>query len=405
MSRIFFPEHGRKLKKESGAFFYEGTAPDLVRFFLFCFGSYVGILLYYVIVAKAFSGFSYSACEWDCGWYISIASGGYDLRPHVGGADNGQANWAFFPLFPLLLRAIHAVTGFSYQLSGVLLNNALFPVMAGSAALYLKARRPETNAYVTVLVFFASPFSLYFRVPFTETLYGILLVALLFLLRSERIWLASVVAAFFTASRPTAAPLLAVMGGTRMIAQCLHARLAGGDVRRLIVRAVMQCIALGLVGGVGLVAYMLYLRGHVGDALAFQHIEVAWGRHPGNPLANIWHGLRARDLSVASFLPGHEESLTYFALACVVAAGLILWAFWSGLILEAGLVAVTLLLSTSTGLWSSTRYLYANPVTLMLVAALMQKMPRATCTLILCLFSMVQALFVILWYQGSRFLM
>ncbi|MBB2171465.1 hypothetical protein [Gluconacetobacter asukensis] len=372
---------------------------------LFCFGSHAGILLYYIVVAKAFSGFSYSACQWDCGWYISIASAGYDLRPHLGGADNGQANWAFFPLFPLLLRAIHAVTGFSYQLSGVLLNNALFPVMAVSAALYLKARRPETNAYVTVLVFLASPFSLYFRVPFTESLYGTLLVALLFLLRSERVWLASVGAAFFTASRPTAAPLLAVMGGTRMMAQCLHARLAGGAAGRLMARSVTQCLALGLVGGIGLVAYMFYLHGLVGDALAFQHIEVAWGRHPGNPLANIWHGLQARDLSAASFLPGHEESQTYFALACVVAAGLVLWAFWSGLVLEAALVAVTLLLSTSTGLWSSTRYLYANPVTLMLVAALMQKMPRAACVLLFCLFSMVQALFVILWYQGARFLM
>lgn len=376
--------------------------PRLLAFTLFC---HVAILLYYVAVAKVFSGFSYSACEWDCGWYIGIASAGYDLHPHLGGNDNGQANWAFFPLFPLLLRAIHAATGFSYQLCGVVLNNALFPLMAVASALYLKTKRRETNAYMTVLVFLASPFSLYFRVPFTETLYGILLIALLFLLRGERTWLASAVAAFFTASRPTAAPLLAVLGGARMVAHCLQARIQGTDTVRSVARAVAQCLLLGSVGGIGLLGYMLYLHVHVGDALAFKHIEAAWGRHPGNPVAHILHGLRARDLTAAAFLPGHEESLTYFALACLVAACLVLWAFLSGFVLESVLVALTLLLSTATGLWSSTRYIYANPVTLMLVSAFLQKLPRPVFSLILCVFSMVQALFVILWYQGSRFLM
>lgn len=49
-------------------------------------------------------------CSWDCDWYLGIVKVGYQLQPE--GHDAGDAaNWAFFPLFPLLTRALALAGG------------------------------------------------------------------------------------------------------------------------------------------------------------------------------------------------------------------------------------------------------------------------------------------------------
>ena len=56
---------------------------------------------------------------WDGRWYRIIASHGYLLIP------GRQSDPAFFPLFPLLLRAVHAV-GLGYETAGLLISNVAF---------------------------------------------------------------------------------------------------------------------------------------------------------------------------------------------------------------------------------------------------------------------------------------
>jgi hypothetical protein len=41
--------------------------------------------------------------RWDAGWYVEIARDGYRYEPGV------PSNAAFFPLYPLLIRAVHAL--------------------------------------------------------------------------------------------------------------------------------------------------------------------------------------------------------------------------------------------------------------------------------------------------------
>ena len=41
--------------------------------------------------------------RWDAGWYVEIARDGYLYEPGV------PSNAAFFPLYPLLIRAVHAL--------------------------------------------------------------------------------------------------------------------------------------------------------------------------------------------------------------------------------------------------------------------------------------------------------
>ena len=52
-------------------------------------------------------------------WYANIARDGYERQPFDAST---QHTWAFFPLYPLLLRAAYSITG-EYALTGSLLSN------------------------------------------------------------------------------------------------------------------------------------------------------------------------------------------------------------------------------------------------------------------------------------------
>jgi len=51
-----------------------------------------------------------------------------------------------------------------------------------------------------------------------------------------------------------------------------------------------QLLAI-FIAPLGLFAYMAYLHWHIGDALAFSHVQRAWGRASGSPLGYLWTAL------------------------------------------------------------------------------------------------------------------
>ena len=53
--------------------------------------------------------FADGLCRWDCEWYVILAKSGYDTFPTATGIDAG--NWAFFPLYPIIVGALHAASG------------------------------------------------------------------------------------------------------------------------------------------------------------------------------------------------------------------------------------------------------------------------------------------------------
>ena len=74
--------------------------------------SHVGMSRVHPFILKA-------TASWDGGWYSAIASEGY--------GDVPNPRFAFFPLFPELMRAVHA-TGVGYFLAGLLLSNVAFVI-------------------------------------------------------------------------------------------------------------------------------------------------------------------------------------------------------------------------------------------------------------------------------------
>src|SRR5208337_511720 len=55
---------------------------------------------------------------WDSGWYYLIAKNGYSTQLNV----YNQGNYAFFPLYPLLMRLLEYITG-NYYIAGMVISN------------------------------------------------------------------------------------------------------------------------------------------------------------------------------------------------------------------------------------------------------------------------------------------
>ncbi len=94
-------------------------------------------LVLYVAAAQHFGGAEHALCEWDCEWYRHTIQDGYDPEPRLR-PDHDFANWAFFPLFPLLARALKLATGLSAFWAGTAVSMLCF---VGFAAVSLRYGR------------------------------------------------------------------------------------------------------------------------------------------------------------------------------------------------------------------------------------------------------------------------
>jgi hypothetical protein len=99
---------------------------------------------------------------WDGGWYAEIAADGYGARPQSA---------AFWPLYPLLLRAGDAVTDWGVPTVGVLLSNVAF--LAALVVLHrlVRAETDEQLASRTVWLLALFPTAVFFSAVYTESLF------------------------------------------------------------------------------------------------------------------------------------------------------------------------------------------------------------------------------------------
>src|SRR6185437_12483608 len=165
-----------------------------------------------VWLARAHGGFVTAICRWACGWYTEIIRSGYDRAPT--GPDL-RANWAFFPLYPLLSRAVALLTGLAPASAAVLLNLVLFPALVAVACLFWTATRGRAGAAWLALLFCAWPYGVHFSSAYTEALYGLLLMLAMLALARDRVLLGGVAAGLLTATRPTGVIAVVVLGLAR----------------------------------------------------------------------------------------------------------------------------------------------------------------------------------------------
>jgi Gpi18-like mannosyltransferase len=215
------------------------------------------------ILAHIHTNFFSAMCKWDCKWYLSIIKDGYDLQPRLSPKVwKGLANWAFFPLYPLLVKAFILITGLPSLMAGVLLNQGLILIALMVFYKYLRLFVDDINSRFGVVLLAFSPFSVYFASLYTEALFLLLSLISFYFMRTNRPFLAAISGGLLSATRP-----VGVMFSIPYFLYQIH--------KSSFLLKIMFYTILTIMG---LVCYMLYLHFHTGDFLAFHHIQKGWGR-------------------------------------------------------------------------------------------------------------------------------
>jgi hypothetical protein len=197
---------------------------------------------------------------WDGIWYRRVAVHGYLFVP------GHQSDTAFFPLYPILLRAVH-VTGLPLDAAGLLLSN-LF-LLAALLALYELglALLPAADARRAAIFVAVFPTSYVFSMIYPESLVlGCMALAVLLAVRGR--WLGcSFVAAAAALARPEGAMLMLPL-----------AAIAVEQWRTLAPDKRGRAVAAVLAGPAALVSFLLYLGWAVHDPFAWNETQQTWGR-------------------------------------------------------------------------------------------------------------------------------
>ncbi|MGN6102593.1 MAG: hypothetical protein ACTHOR_15740 [Devosia sp.] len=287
-------------------------------------------------------------CRWDCQWYVNLAKTGYDPYPVPDLLDAG--NWAFFPLFPLIVGALHAVLPWPVMNIATAVS-ILFSSLAALVAWPLLERNLRAfTLYAAFLL--CGPFSVYFTSFFTEVLFVLLTNCVLLALRRGDHLLAGLWSALLSATRIVGVFMVLAIALDYLIAY----RREGGTLRGFLPhlwRRPEIVLAL-LLAPAGCFAYMAFLHFYMGDALAFQHVQRAWGRVPGNPFEYLWIGLT--DWPRMGLWPSTNQ---WLGLAAVFGFGMTAVLAWQRKYPLALYCLICLVLPLSAGMASMLRFVVA----------------------------------------------
>jgi Gpi18-like mannosyltransferase len=137
--------------------------------------------------------------RWDSGWYLSIVLNGYERGPLDPGA---QHSVAFFPAYPAIVAALHALLPASARgigaatLTAILVSNAFAVGALWLLYLYARDRLDDPGgAERAVLYLLAFPGAFFLSAALTESLFLFLAIAAVLSARHRR-WARSGAAAF-----------------------------------------------------------------------------------------------------------------------------------------------------------------------------------------------------------------
>lgn len=209
--------------------------------------------------------------RWDAPYYFNIARDGYQAHPYAMG---------YFPLYPLLIKGLTALTGLHLVTAGVLIAHGSYLVaLLAMYRLAMTFRGEAAFAWRAVVALAVFPSAFFFLAMYAESLAlaaGLLVID--FALRGR--WIKSGLA-------------LAVAAATRPVGWLLGLVLLVEFLRRRSFnwRSLGTFAAAGALGASGLVVYILYLHALTGSFTAIPHATALWLRTYAYPWQTLWDSL------------------------------------------------------------------------------------------------------------------
>ncbi len=287
----------------------------------------------------------------DAEWYLSIAGSGYPNTDEMAKAAaerdahkgypyqfapgdpaaryrkytewDKDAKYAFFPLYPLSIAALHSIL--PLHLAAFVATNAISAVaFLALYALTLAYFSDKGLAFRSLLLLMFYPFSVFYQAYYSEGLFLLLAVLSFYFLKKGRVGLSVLCGALLALARPTGVAIvvslliLAVKQGlpapTRAAKRAEKLRKQSGVQLGAIdwTRSRIACLT-----PLGLVPYLLFNYFQTGHWNYFSLAELRWGMHSSEFLGNLLNNTLVAGLNFFNlkFLSDHDCQVDYTVMA------------------------------------------------------------------------------------------
>lgn len=331
---------------------------------------------------------------WDSGWYRGIIENGYNLHPYDNIIGN-PANWAFFPLYPFIVKAIHYIFPIDISLLGSIVSTLFFLFALIVSYVYIiETRKNKKQGLFFILMMSFGMYSFYFSILYTESLYLFLLVLALYFLHKDKYILVGFIGALLSATRNMG---VMIVFGVLVQYTATYLKSKDKSVKGYIVSILKDPnLILGiLLIPLGLFTYMAYLGRLIGDPLAFAHIQIAWDRTISNPIIQIMNGL----------LSGDKYSF-YLAVWALFGILCVIWLAIEKRWIEFTLAFLFIIVPLTAGLQSIPRFIMGSFVYMLSFSDIINKLNKQWLWIIVIILSSLgEILMLFKWFEGNSFIL
>jgi hypothetical protein len=215
--------------------------------------------------------------RWDTGWYLTIATEGYQYSPNV--RPDYQQNIAFFPAFPMSVRYLSIVFGRQPLWTGVAISMVSFYL----ALVYLLrlARdllKDEEQSVTAVALLACYPFAVFFSAAYTEGLFILTLMGAVYHFHKNQLWRAAIWGLVCGLTRPNGS-LLSIVLALMAVAPMWDAVrwrpiLPPPPGWGVIIRRLLAAGSPGF----GMLVFSAFIYRLTGNPFMWTFQNVAWGR-------------------------------------------------------------------------------------------------------------------------------
>ena len=327
----------------------------------------------------------------DSFWYERIALEGHDrITPdQLGKCEEGnieQSYYAFFPLYPFLIRAMIIVSKLSFDavafLLSILFSTALFVVFY---QFLVRRYKSEKIALLASLFLIVLPFNYYFSVFYTEALFLFLLVGSFYSIEKRSTGFLLLLTCALVLVRPNGlfmlAPLFLYYIEKR---HSLNIKVLIGTPRKQLVG-----LSVFLAPVFVFIVYCFYLNEMTGDFFAYKTAQAGWCRETVFPWMPILKANNWKDYFKVVYLAS-------FALLTLINIKKMPMSFLL-------LIAISLLLPLVANSITSPRFISVVFVFPIIFARYTSKANRSMVFLLLVGLCMIQLYTFTFWLAGDEF--
>lgn len=349
---------------------------------------------------------------WDAEWYAGIVDGGYCQAK----TSSGMANWAFFPLYPIVCALLKTLSFglINTYVIGMVVSNVCIIIATFYGVKLLKYECPDYASkwpYLVVLMM-AGPFAFYAGSMYTEALFIMCVVLFFYYAVQQRFVVAGVWAALASATRIVGCTLIAAMivemyisRRYRLIEKMDNAENAGlPPIRgmalfkgtwKLIMSDIKDVFAI-VICPVGTFIYMVYLKFLCGDAWAFYSVQVAWRKEKMFPVLGVLFKACTGQLGINYAIMGYY---------CVAVICLYIYMFWKSHYSMAVFGLISLAVPLTSHVMSTMRFIMGSFVMYIGVFELLAKSRKWVRILVTAVLVILEIFMIGMWYFWNALLM